>query len=128
MTAPRSFNVLARALALVAVVVVLDACNKVEPTKAIITVVDEDSHAVPGAFVKLYANPTYPLGDPSRLLKEGTTGADGRIVFDYSDFYKQGQAGFAVLDIFASYDTLSAAGIIKILEEEENEETVTLVP
>ncbi|MFZ1687918.1 MAG: hypothetical protein WAU70_10880 [Flavobacteriales bacterium] len=128
MTTPRSFSVLTRALAMVAVVFVLDACNKVEPTKAIITVVDEASHPVPDAYVKLFANPTYPLGDPSRLLKEGTTGGDGRIVFDYSDFYKQGQAGFAVLDIYASYDTLSAEGIIKILEEEENEETVTLVP
>ena len=33
-----------------------------------------------------------------------------------------------MLDIFASYDTLAAEGIIKILEEEENEETVVLVP
>jgi hypothetical protein len=128
MTAPRSFRLVAGTVALVASVFVLDSCNKVEPTKAIITVVDEDSHPVAGAYVKLFANPTYPLGDPSRLLKEGNTDAAGIIVFDYSDFYKQGQAGFAVLDIFASYDTLAAEGIIKILEEEENEETVVLVP
>lgn len=126
MTAPRSFSLLTRAFALVAVVLVFTTCNKVKPTKAIITVVDADSHGVAGAYVKLFANPTYPLGDPSRLLKEGTTDAAGTIVFDYSDFYKQGQAGFAVLDIFASFDTLAAEGIIKILEEEENKETVVL--
>ncbi|MBK6776416.1 MAG: hypothetical protein IPG74_11475 [Flavobacteriales bacterium] len=128
MTAPRPFSLLAGTIALLAAVFVLNSCNKVEPTKAIITVVDEDSQPVAGAYVKLFANPTYPLGDPSRLLKEGNTDASGIIVFDYSDFYKQGQAGFAVLDIFASYDTLAAEGIIKILEEEENEETVVLVP
>lgn len=128
MTSTRSVRVLTHVLALVATAFLFDSCNKVEPTKAIITVVDEDSHVVAGAYVKLFANPTYPLGDPSRLLKEGNTGSDGRIVFDYSDFYKQGQAGFAVLDIYASYDTLAAEGIIKILEEEETEETVTLVP
>ena len=62
MTAPRSFSVLTRAFALVAVVLVFTTCNKVKPTKAIITVVDADSHGVAGAYVKLFANPTYPLG------------------------------------------------------------------
>lgn len=124
----RSLRALTRASMVVGSILFLAGCNKVEPTKAIITVVMEDNTPVANAYVKLYANPTYPLGDPSRLLKEGTTSSDGKVVFDYSDFYKQGQAGFAVLDIYASFDTLAAEGIIKILEEEDNEETVILLP
>jgi hypothetical protein len=126
MTTPRSFSARVHLTALLVVAVAFSTCNKVEPTKAIITVVDLDGHPVAGAYVKLYADPTYPLGDPSRLLKEGNTGNDGKVSFDYSEFYKQGQAGFAVLDIFASHDTLEAEGIIKVLEEEVNEEQVVL--
>ena len=39
-----------------------------------------------------------------------------------------GQAGFAVMDIVSFKDTMVGQGIIKILEEETNNETVTLVP
>ena len=83
---------------------------------------------VPGVLVKLFANPSFPLGDPTRLNKEVLTNTAGRAEFDYSEFYKQGQAGFAVLDILAIKDSLAGEGIIKILEEETNEETVILLP
>lgn len=106
----------------------LPACNKEKPTKAIITVKRENGNTVPGVFVKLFANPTIPLGDPSRLTKTATTDASGRAEFDYTDFYEQGQAGFAVLDILATKDTLVGEGIIKIVEEETSEETVILRP
>ncbi|MCB0791149.1 MAG: hypothetical protein H6595_06100 [Flavobacteriales bacterium] len=108
--------------------ILLPSCNKEKPTKAIITIEDEDGHIVPEAYVKLYANPTYPLGDPSRLTQEMLTGSDGKAEFDYSGFYEQGQAGFAVLDIVSFKDSMVGEGIIKIVEEETNEETVTLVP
>ncbi|MCB9168736.1 MAG: hypothetical protein H6594_00110 [Flavobacteriales bacterium] len=108
--------------------ILLPSCNKEKPTKAIITIVDEDGAIVPEAYVKLYANPTYPLGDPSRLTQEMMTGSDGTAEFDYTSFYEQGQAGFAVLDIVSFKDSAVGEGIIKIVEEETNEETVTLVP
>lgn len=104
------------------------ACNKEKPTIARITVVDEDGFVVPGASVKLFANPAVPLGDPTRLDMTQFTDLTGVAEFDYTDFYQQGQAGFAVMDILAVKDTFAAEGIIKILEEEENYETVTLVP
>ena len=69
-----------------------------------------------------------PLGDPHRLDKETTTGDNGQAEFDYSDFYEQGQSGFAVLDIEGTKDTLFGEGIIKIIEEETSEETVYLLP
>ena len=83
---------------------------------------------VDSAYVKLYADPVPPLHpDFSRLNMESYTGTDGKATFDYTDFYKEGQAGFAVLDILAQKDTLTGQGIIRIEEEQTNEETVTLV-
>ncbi len=105
----------------------LGACNKEKDTKATITVLDTAGAAVGGAYVKLYANPTNPLqADFSRLTMEGTTRGDGKVTFDYSEFYKRGQAGFAVLDILAQKDSMSGEGIIRIEEEQTNEETVVV--
>lgn len=105
----------------------LGACNKEKDTKATITVLDSTGAAVAGAYVKLFANPVMPLqADFSRLTKEGTTSSDGKVTFDYSEFYKRGQAGFAVLDILAQKDSLSGEGIIRIEEEQTNEETVVV--
>lgn len=92
-----------------------------------ITVLDTAGTPLYGVLVKLYANPTTPLqADFSRLNKEGTTSSDGKVTFDYSEFYKRGQAGFAVLDILAEKDSLSGKGIIRIEEEQTNEETVVI--
>ena len=77
--------------------------------------------------MKLFANPSVPLqADFTRLTKEGTTSSDGKVTFDYSEFYKRGQAGFAVLNILAKRDSLSGEGIIRIEEEQTNEETVVV--
>ncbi len=102
------------------------ACTKEKPTRVIITVKYANGDPVPGAVVRLFANPSFPLGDPTRLNKENSTNAAGRAEFDYTEFYEQGQSGFAVLDILCTSDTLMGQGIIKILEEELNEETVFL--
>ncbi len=107
---------------------VASSCNKEKDTIAIITVVDTGGHPVDSAYVKLFANLAYPVGDPSRLLREGLTDASGVVEFDYTDQYKQGQAGFAVLDIVSFKDSAVGEGIIKILEEEENNETIELTP
>lgn len=121
-------NVILRPLTLVAATLLLVNCNKEKPTKAFITIENELGQPVAGAYVKLYANPTFPIGDPSRLTQEKMTDGSGNAEFDYTDFYKQGQAGFAVLDIVSFKDSAVGEGIIKILEEEDNYETVTLVP
>ncbi len=128
MNFPVNRTILSKTLALALCAVVVSACNKEKPTKAVIVVKNEAGAVVPGVEVRLFANPSFPLGDPTRLNKEGVTSASGRVEFDYSDFYKQGQAGFAVLDILAVTEDFAGAGIIKILEEETNEETVVLLP
>lgn len=119
---------LTRALAIVLLAPAFAACNEEEPTVAVIIVKDQSGAPMPGAYVKLFANPAYPLGDPSRLTKEATADGSGRAEFDYSEFYEQGQSGFAVLDIISTRDTLLGEGIIKIVEEETTEETVILLP
>lgn len=128
MTSFPSRRALTGALVLALVAVVFPACTKEKPTKAVITVKKEDGSVVSDAYVKLYANPQFPLGDPNRLTKEQRTNGSGEAEFDYTDFYEQGQSGFAVLDILCTYDTLVGEGIIKIMEEETSRETVVVLP
>jgi hypothetical protein len=119
------------ALVVISASLVLGAggCKKEKDTTAVITVQDSTGAPVGGASVKLFANPVDPLmPDYSRLTKEGVTNASGQVLFDYSEFYKRGQAGFAVLDIHAQKDTLAGDGIIRIEEEQNNEETVVIEP
>lgn len=121
-------RVLVSCLSVLFVAAVLSSCNKEEPTTVTIVVKTESGDLVEGALVKLFANPSFPLGDPTRLDKETTTNSSGRAEFDYTEFYKQGQSGFAVLDILCTKDTLLGEDIIKILEEENNEKTVFILP
>jgi hypothetical protein len=120
-------RVLTNALMVAALSVGSTACNKEKPTTVVITVKDADGALVPDAYVKLFANPAVPQKpDLTRLLQEGTTKTNGTVEFDYTGLYEQGQAGFAVLDIYTEKDTMFAEGIIKILEEETNEQTLIL--
>jgi hypothetical protein len=119
---------LGRVFCLAALVTIASACNKEKDTIATITIVDVAGHPVEGAYVKLYANLAYPLGDPSRLFREELTDGKGEARFDYTEQFKRGQAGFAVLDITSFKDSAVGEGIIKILEEEQNNETVVLEP
>lgn len=119
-------SLISRSLLAATVVFAAAGCNKEEDTIAIVTIVDEEGHPVEGAYVKLFANLAYPLGDESRLTREALTGSDGKAEFDYTQQFKQGQAGFAVLDITSYKDSSAGFGIIKILEEEETEETVMI--
>ena len=128
MTSSTFRRALTGVLVLATVAVVFPSCTKEKSTIARITVKKEDGSLVPGAYVKLFANPQYPLGDPNRLTKESETDVDGIVEFDYSEFYEQGQSGFAVMDILCTYDTLVGEGIIKIIEEETAEETVIILP
>ena len=119
-------NLIVRLFCIATLVVVGTGCNKEKDTVAFVIVKDADGRPVEGAYIKLYANLAYPTGDPSRLFREDLTNAKGEATFNYTDQFKQGQAGFAVLDILTYKDTLYAEGIIKVVEEETTEETVTM--
>jgi hypothetical protein len=111
---------------------ILSGCHryKVEPTKALIRVVDMDGAPVKFSKVRIYALPSEfpPPSNAVRIDTCGVTSTDGSVEFDFSSYYQSGQAGFAVLDIMACKDGQYAEGIIKITEMDNNEETVTLVP
>ncbi len=109
-------------------VIAVSGCKKDQQTIATITVVNSDGEAVPGASVRLYAVPSETPPPPNEIRFDTTqvTNGTGKVSFDFTDYYQEGQAGFAVLDIEASKGSLEGEGIIKIEEMKTNEETVVI--
>lgn len=104
-------------------------CKKDKETIATVTVVNEDGEAVPGATVRLYSEPSTfppPAGSELRFDTLGVTNGTGKVTINFSEFYKKGQAGFAVLDIQVCKGSQAGVGIIKIEEEETTEEKVII--
>ena len=113
---------------LLMVLVAVSGCKKDQQTIATITVVNADGETVPGASVRLYAvsSQTPPPPNEPRFDTTQVTNGTGKVSFDFSDYYEDGQAGFAVLDIEASKGSLEGEGIIKIEEMKTNDETVVI--
>ena len=109
-------------------VIAISGCKKDQQTIATITVVNADGEAVPGASVRLYAvsSQTPPPPQEVRFDTIQVTNGTGKVSFDFTDYYEECQAGFAVLDIEASKGSLEGEGIIKIEEMKTNEETVVI--
>lgn len=118
--------------ALLAVTII--SCNKKHDTIVKIKVVDVGGNPVGGADVTLYPNGTIDTLDNYWEFCYGTSGsgitsstdASGNASFNFNDCYKEGQAGFAVLDIDAQSGSLTGSGIVKVIEEETVEEEVTI--
>lgn len=106
----------------------VNGCKKDKETIATIVVVNSAGTPVPGATVRLYSKPSESPPPPNALRFDTTqvTNGTGKVTFNFSDFYKKGQAGFAVLDIEAYKGSLAGDGIIKIEEEETTEESVVI--
>lgn len=104
----------------------LSSCEKEKETIATITIKSENGDIIPGAEVRLFAigSPDVPQINEIRFDTTAFTNGSGKVSFNFSDYYKAGQAGFAVLDIEASKGPLYGTGIIKIEEETTSEETV----
>lgn len=102
---------------------VTTSCRKKEDTIAIITVLDENSSPVSNAEVRVYGSGT---GGVITVDDVSQTNSSGEAIFNYNDEYQLGQAGVAVLDIQVTYGTEISYGIIKIVEETTNKETVYL--
>jgi hypothetical protein len=105
------------------------SCRKESPTIAQINVVDTAGNSVPNVMVRLYPTPT--IQPHPGIVIDDTLYTDefGKAVFDYTEQYNLGQAGFAVLDIeIRLNDSLTGDGIIKIEAEETSYETVILQP
>ena len=113
---------------LIAVAFGFNGCNEIEDTVAVVYVQNSLGAPVQGAEVRLYAvgsvNQTF-IGE-LRFDTTQVTNAAGSVSFNFSEYYKQSQAGFAVLDIEATKGSLTGIGIIKIEEEMTNEQTVIM--
>jgi hypothetical protein len=103
-------------------------CIEIEDTVAIIYVQNSLGAPVQGAEVRLHAVGSVDQDFIGEVRFDTTqvSNAAGSVSFDFSDFYEQGQAGFAVLDIEATKGALSGIGIIKVEEETTNEQTIIL--
>lgn len=102
------------------------SCREEEETIATIIVKNELGSNVPGATVRLYGQGSVEddfIGE-IRFDTTAVTNGTGKVSFNFSEFYKQGQAGFVVLDIEAFKGSLYGEGIIKIEEETTTEEVV----
>jgi hypothetical protein len=106
--------------------VVSSGCRKKKDTIAIIHVKNVANQPVSGARVILYGKST--INQPVKVALYDTTQTDseGKAVFNYNDVYQLGQAGVAILNIKATYNSLVGEGIIKVEEETTSEETVFL--
>lgn len=107
----------------------LSSCYKVSNTTATIIITDKNGVRLPGTVVHVFPNPTEPSDPPAELDQSldvtKTTNTSGEVSFDYTEYYKRGQVGLFVLNIEAtSGDTLLVPGIIKVVEQEDNYETV----
>lgn len=109
-------------------------CHKIQPTTATITVRGEDKLPLANIPVVLNATP----GDNSKkaAYKPLTninliSGSDGKVTYDFSSIFKDGQAGVAVIDIYASKiigsDTLEGVSHVNLQPEKNNEAIVTIV-
>lgn len=110
------------------VVFVFSSCKKEEETIATIIIRNELGSVVPGASVRLFGEGTADAGaiGEIRFDTTQTTNGSGKVSFNFTDFYKQGQAGFVVLDIEATKGNLYGVGIIKVEEESTTEEILII--
>jgi hypothetical protein len=99
-------------------------CRKKKDTTASIYVLDANNQRVASAQVVLKGESTVPNSPPVVLFDTALSDGSGVAYFNFNDVYQLGQAGVAVLNIEAMKDALSGEAIIKIEQEQENEETV----
>lgn len=106
------------------------SCRKEAATVAIITIVDATGAVYPNATVRLYPEATinpYPL---IIIDDEILSDNSGEALFDYTDKFNLGQAGFTVLTIQVNSEdnTLFGEGIINVEAEKTSYETVMIQP
>ena len=84
---------------IVGIVLFLTNCHKIEPTKTIITALNESK--VPMQYVKVLIHAESSQSTPAniKIADSAYTDSKGQVQFDFSNIYKDGQAGVAVLDI-----------------------------
>ena len=97
----------------------ISSCYKKKDTISIIKVLNNNERPVVGAEVRLFYEQD---GAPTNLIDlKNITSSDGSATFNFNDFYKEGQGGFAVLDIEVDGEY---KGIIMVQEMVTNKKTI----
>lgn len=130
----KGVNIIVALLITSGVMMVSNGCRKIKDTKAEVYVRNEIGAPIPGAKVRLFGESSIEDMEVGEIRLDDTqyTNAEGKAVFDYTEYFKAGQAGFAVLtaDIVQYLpppdDSLHLRSIIKIEEEMTNIETYVL--
>jgi len=118
-------------------------CNKENPPKAIVTVVDQEGHYLPGATVKVYSDPTY-YNNGQGYPSVGYYNPDEKTLYDIQVTDDAGQTyhSFKYESIYSvkvtilkkignhSYDTLryNGEGALILKNDKTYPETVTIYP
>ncbi|TVR42147.1 MAG: hypothetical protein EA392_00645 [Cryomorphaceae bacterium] len=78
-----------------------ESCYKKKDTIAEVYVRNASGAPIPGARVRLFGESSLQDQQAGEIILDDTrfTDGDGRAVFDYSGYFKAGQAGFAVLSV-----------------------------
>ena len=113
----------AKYVTLLAILFISHSCFKPKSTIATITVLNDSNNSpVSGATVRLFYDD--PTGINTSIINEqNTTSDEGVVNFDFSEYYKDGQAGFAVLDIEVNNVFV---GVIQVEERATTEKTIYL--
>ena len=113
----------AKYVTLLAILFISHSCYKPKSTIATITVLNDSNNSpVSGATVRLFYDD--PAGINTSIINEqNTTSDEGVVNFDFSEYYKDGQAGFAVLDIEVNNVFV---GVIQVEERATTEKTIYL--
>lgn len=109
-------------------------CKKIKDTSAEIFVRNAAGNPIAGASVRLFGEASQQQNDLGEIRFDDTKYTDGagRVFFDYTDYYKAGQAGFAVLSVEIRKElppptpSQFLESIIKIEEQTNNVATYTL--
>ncbi|MBL4625746.1 MAG: hypothetical protein JKY42_11505 [Flavobacteriales bacterium] len=86
-------------LAILGFVIGISSCNKKDPAKAEITIVDEDDERVDGATVNIICTAIEKPECKEGIEQEGTTNSSGKVEFEWEHpaIYGSDDVGFAVL-------------------------------
>ena len=113
----------AKYVILLAILFISHSCYKPKSTIASITVLNDSNNSpVSGATVRLFYDDTTGI-NTSIINEQNTTSDEGVVNFDFSEYYKDGQAGFAVLDIEVNNVFV---GVIQVEERATTEKTIYL--
>jgi hypothetical protein len=129
MNSMKKFSTIPVLLLLAAGLIFVNAgCKKIKDTSAEIYVNNAAGNPIAGASVRLFGEGSQQQTQTGEIRFDETkyTDGSGKVFFDYTDYYKAGQAGFAVLNVEIIKDRpapqtdLFLESIIKIEEQTNN--------